>query len=165
MTNYTLKQIKAHPNFPFDDFESNPLSFLMLELYWSQLFFEIIRENRRDWASLIKADMDGNPIFCATSLSLKRQLTVVHKVNKNHKRVYPTVIGERAYYELQAWLNAGHSLDGEIPLNELVLYADLSPAAEREASNLIRLHCIELANETKLEKAIKEYEERVGMPE
>jgi hypothetical protein len=165
MTNYTLSQIKAHPNFPFDDFETNSLSFLMLELYWSQLFSELIGESKKGWQPSLKAELDGNPIFCATSLILKRQLTVIHKTNKDNKPAYPTTTGEGTYYGLQAWLNNGISIDGTTSLNELVLFADLNSITETEALKLIRLHCIELKDESTVEAAIAEYEELVKMPE
>ena len=165
MANYTLAQIKSHPSFPFTDFESNPLAFLMLELYWSQLFAELMGDYGKNWSSTIEAEMDGNPIFCATSLSLKREIRVIHKVNRENKPAYPVSVGEGTYYGLQAWLNKGFTVDGRTALNELVLYADLSPETEKEASTLIRLHCIELANEAAVERAIAEYEERVQMPE
>ncbi len=42
MSNYTLSQIKAHPNFPFGNFRDNPMSFMMLELYWVELFREVV---------------------------------------------------------------------------------------------------------------------------
>jgi len=165
MTQYTLEQIKLHPSFPFSDFENNTLSFLMLELYWGQLFAEKMKDKGKDWSSLREAEMDGNPIFCVTSLSQKRQLKVIQKINEENKPVYPSLQGESAYYPLQAWLNKSRTLDGITALNELVLFADLSSYAEKEALKLIQLHCIDLADIVTVEKAIQDYENRVGMPD
>ncbi|MCF0043635.1 hypothetical protein [Dyadobacter fanqingshengii] len=165
MSDYTLAQIKAHPNFPFSDFEDDDRSFLMLELYWAQLFYEAIKENRQDWACLTKAEMDGNPIFTATSLLLKRQLTIIQKVNRSQKPVYPGTRGEGAFYGLQVWRNNGSTIDGTTSLNELVLYADVSSETEQEALRFIKLHCIDLEDEQVLERAIIAYEKRVNMPE
>lgn len=165
MENYTLAQIKSHPLFPFSDFESNPLSFSLLRLYWYQLFFELIGESENNWVCVREAEMDGNPIFDAESLVLGRAIRIIHKVNVDNKPIYPLLMGEGAYYQLQAWLNNTPTFDNKISLNELVLYADLSSEAEKEASNLIKLHCVELANKEIVEKAIVEYEKRVKMPE
>lgn len=165
MAKYTLSQIKSHPDFPFADFESNPLSFLMLELYWAQLFAELMKDNAGDWKSLRKAEMDGNPIFSTTSLALKRQLTVIHKINTNNKPAYPAFVGEGTYYGLQAWLNNGYTADGETPLNELVLYADLSAETEKEAIKFIRSHCLELVDGETMQQNINDYEDRIQMPE
>ena len=165
MTQYTLEEIKSHSNFPFADFGSDPLSFLMLELYWSQLFAETMGKNGVGWSSLTEAQMDGNPIFSVTSLSLLRKLRIIHKVNEGNLPAYPASKGEGTHYPLQAWLNNSYTTDGNTALNELVLAADLSSEAEREALKLITLHCIDLADTTTVDNAICDYEDRVGMPD
>jgi len=165
MSSYTLSQIKAHPYFPFRDFRENPMSFLMLELYWVELFAEVVGDAVSEWRALSDAAPDGNPILSFVNDSHARALRVIQKANDDSKPTYPEARGEGAYYGLQAWLNVGRTADGEVELNELVLFADLSEAAEREARSFIKLHCVELAPESVLEKAIKDYEDRVGMPE
>jgi len=165
MAQYTLEQIKSHPSFPFSDLENNSLSFLMLELYWSQLFSEKMKDEGKNWSSLIEAEMDGNPILCVTSLSQKRQLKIIQKTNEEHKPVYPLLKGEGVYYPLQAWLNNSRTFDGNTVLNELVLFSDLSLHAEKEVLKLIQLHCIDLAGITIVERAIQGYENRVDMPD
>ena len=165
MPSYTLSQIKAHPNFPFDDFRDNPLSFLMLELYWVELFAEVVGDTVSEWRPLSDAEPHGNPILSLVNLSHARALRVIQKVNEDLKPIFPDARGEGTYYGLQAWLNIGRTSDGEVELNELVLFADLSEHAEREARALIMLHCVDLAQETVVEEAIRAYENRVGMPE
>ena len=163
MTDYNLAQIKSHASFPFTDFDNNPLSFLMLELYWCQLFKELMGKKGVDWEVAADAQMDGNPILSVASLLHKRKLRVIHKVNEENKPVYPDHVGEGVHYGLQAWLNDGNFNANAV--NELVVCADLSSFAEQEAINLIRLHCIDLVEEEVVEKAIDEYEVRVCMPE
>jgi hypothetical protein len=165
MPAYTLAQIKAHPNFPFSDFRENPMSFLMLELYWIELFAEVIGDAVSEWNPLSDAEPDGNPILSLVNLSHARALRVIQKVNEDSKPAYPEARGEGAYYGLQAWLNLGRTSDGEVELNELVLFADLEKHTEREARALITLHCVDLAHATVVEEAIRAYENRVGMPE
>ena len=61
MPDYTLSQIKAHPNFPFGDFRDNPMSFLMVELYWVELFSEVVGDAVSEVAILGRdyRDVDG----------------------------------------------------------------------------------------------------------
>jgi len=165
MPTYSLAQIKSHPDFPFAGFRENPLSFLMLELYWTELFRDIAGGILRDWMVLADAAPDGNPILSVVNCSNARALRIIQKVNDEGKPRYPDHQGEGAYYDFQAWLNTGYLSDGEVELNELVLFADVSTQAEREARALIRLHCVELASVAVVEDAIRAFENRVGMPE
>lgn len=165
MPAYTLEQIKAHPSFPFADYATNNLSFLLLELYWAQLFAEVMAEALEDWVPIEDAELDGNPILSVASMSHLRALRVIHKVNEESKPVYPATKGEGTFYSLQAWLNEGRTPDGATVLNELVLFAEPAHETEKEASRFIHLHCLEMADSEALERAIGEYESRVGMPD
>ena len=165
MSRYTLAQIKAHPYFPFTDFRDNPMSFLMLELYWVELFAEVVGNAVSEWQPLSDASPDGNPILSLVNVSHARALRVIQKVNDDSKPMFPDAKGEGVYYGLQAWLNVGRTSDGDVELNELVMFADVSEYAEPEARSFIKLHCVELAPETVVEEAISAYEDRVGMPE
>ena len=165
MPAYTLSQIKAHPSFPFGDFRENQMSFLMLELYWVELFAEVLGDAVSEWNPLSDAEPDGNPILSLVNLTHARALRVIQKTNDDSRPAFPEARGEGAYYGLQAWLNLGRTSDGEVELNELVLFADLGEHTEREARSLVSLHCVELAQEAVVEKAISAYENRVGMPE
>jgi len=59
-----LEQIKQHPDFPFRDFRSDDLQFLMLELYWAELLRDSLPEaTAADWGPEWAADpSDGNPM-------------------------------------------------------------------------------------------------------
>jgi hypothetical protein len=63
----TRDQIKNHPLFPFGDFKSNDLAFLLLELYWAELFKSVLTEEGEltldRWQPQSPADRDGNPIL------------------------------------------------------------------------------------------------------
>jgi hypothetical protein len=162
---YTLAQIKSHPDFPFERYQDDSLAFLMLELYWAQMFSELVGENAPDWVPLQAAETDGNPILSVGSLASRRALRVIHKVNEEHKPPYPSLRGEGAYYGLQAWLGSGMDPEGATELDELVLFADLGQNIEADVARLVRLHCIERADLETVERAIYDYEARVEMPE
>jgi hypothetical protein len=165
MAQYSFAQIKLHPAFPFLDFRTEPTSFLMLELYWAELFREVVGEALEGWSVLADAEPDGNPILSVYNDGDGRALRVIQKVNDEGKAPLPERQGEGVYYPLQAWLNVASTPDGDAALNELVLFADASELAEAEARALIKLHCVEAAVESTLEAAIRAYEDRVGMPE
>ncbi len=141
------------------------MSFLMLELYWAELFREVAGKALGGWSVLADAVPDGNPILSVVNRADGRALRVIQKVNDEGKPRFPQRQGDGAYYPFQAWLNVGCTADGDTALNELVLFADASEQAEREARALIRLHCVEAAPEAAVEGAIRAYEDRVGMPE
>jgi len=165
MSSYTFMQIKEHPSYPFDDFRDNPLSFLMLELYWVELFAEVVGNDITEWCPFWETEPDGNPILSLKNTSYLRAIRVIQKLNDDSKPMYPDVRGEGAYYGLQAWLNITQTENGESELNELVLFSDTSENAEREARSFISLYCVQLASEADVEDAIVAYENRVGMPE
>lgn len=165
MPNYSLSQIKAHPDFPFPDFQTNSLAFLMVELYWAQLFEETVGVSTHAWKPTRKPERDGNPIFCVTSLPLKRRFTVIHKTNTNNKPSYPQQSGAGTYYGLQAWTDHTFLNDGQTPLEGLVLAADLQPTTERLVLDFIMQFCIKLDTMDEMERSIAAYENMVKMPD
>lgn len=61
----TLDEIKQHPSYPFLDFATNDASFLLLELFWTQVAREALGEDLSASAvPLMQAQQeDGNPIL------------------------------------------------------------------------------------------------------
>lgn len=167
-TQYDLADIKKHPAFPFGDFEENPLSFLMLELYWAELFRSALGQQVRNWRPLEMAQPDGNPIFTAVHAENGRSVRVIQKRNEDGKPSYPLARGVGAHYPIQAWLNAdtperpSSSTDDRF---ELVIFADISDEAEKQTRHFTQLHCIEGLSLIEMEKAIVAYEDQVGMPD
>ncbi len=84
-----LDQIKRHIYFPFRDFRSNDLSFLMLELYWAELFLTVLTESGahqavEKWTPQAPAErMDGNPILVVMDRvsSPLRRLRIIQRFN------------------------------------------------------------------------------------
>lgn len=167
-TNYDLEDIKKHPAFPFADFEDNPLSFLMLELYWAELFRSVLGSQVQNWRPSDMAQPDGNPIFSAVHAHNGRSVRVVQKRNDEGKPSYPSAVGIGAHYPFQAWLNAqtpappASSTDDRF---ELVIFADISDEAEKQTRHFTQLYCIEGLSSDDLEKAIVAYEDKVAMPD
>ena len=165
MSTYSLDQIKSHPNFPFDDFLTNDISFLMVELYWPELFKEIMGDAWGDWIPSQEAARDGNPVFSVHNRTEGRALRVIQKYNEESKPPYPQARGAGAYYGLQPWLGNTLTPDGEEELIELVMASDCSAQSEQENSRFIREHCLNKIAPDRLEELIVEFEQRVGMPE
>lgn len=153
----------AHPNFPFADFASNDVSFLMAELYWRELFRSVMGERLGDWTPIEPAARDGNPMFAAYSPAAGRALRIIQKTNENKKPEYPNTSGEAAYYPVQPWCNKSLTPDGDQELLELVIYSDCSNFSETINRQLITRHCIDQLPVEELERLIRAYENRVGM--
>ena len=60
-----LAQLRSHPSFPFSGFLKNDLEFLLLELFWVELFRSSLGtpEPIANWTPLYPAERDGSPIL------------------------------------------------------------------------------------------------------
>ena len=164
MAEYSLAQIKAHPNYPFDNFLKDDVSFLMAELYWPELFKDIMQEAVSDWEPYgVPAARDGNPIFSVFSRASARAFRVIQKFNEDGKPRYPDATGAGAYYPVQPWMNHTFTLRGDEELLELVLFSDCSALAEDINRTFITSHCVKKQSADEMEKLIALYERRVGM--
>ena len=164
MATYSLAQIKAHPKFPFEDFLRDDVSFLMAELYWPELFKDVMQEAVSDWEPYgVPAARDGNPIFSVFSRASGRAFRVIQKFNEDGKPRYPDATGAAAYYPVQPWMNNSLTPRGDQELLELVLFSDCSALAEDINRTFIIHHCVKKQSADEMEKLIALYERRVGM--
>ncbi len=166
MTKYSLDQIKAHPSFPFTDFRTDTLAFLMVELYWAELAREILGSVIESWQPGQEADgKDGNPILHLYDKTTFRSVRVILKFNDENRSPFPSSKGENTYYSFQPWMSVSMTPDGSAELNELVVAADLTEFAESQTRKFFKLHCLDGASVDDMENAIRDYEIEVGMPD
>lgn len=166
MTTYSLQHIKAHPGFPFTDFKTDTLSFLLLELYWAELARDILGEHEQSWRPGQEADgEDGNPILNLYNPKTSRSVRVIQKSNDENRPTFPNSKGEGTYYPFQPWMSGSMTQDGETELNELVMAADLSDVAEKLVRDFFQRHCIDEMSPEDMEASIRDYEIDAGMPD
>jgi hypothetical protein len=165
----TLAQIKQHPHYPFRDFGTNNLSFLMLELYWAELFREAVSDAGavRVWTPRMPADrQDGNPMLSLIDRSRGpfRALRVIQRFNTEGlpeldlRNPVPVRFKEDAYVPFVPGLTyGGMDEDGSTPLEELVISSDVSEACEQRSRDLIRNWCADRVPVAAMQKQIDDY--------
>lgn len=165
--------IKAHPSFPFTDFQSDDLQFLMLELYWAELFrLQWSAPNAEaspvtTWEVRFPADRaDGNPILSVINrtLSPPRALRVIQRFNSENLPVVslddlkPVAHQGEVYVPFVPDLTGGAiDDDGESPIEELVISSDVSSACEELFSNIVRPWCVDVVDPQSMRETLDLY--------
>lgn len=172
----TLDQLKRHPLFPFRDFPSNDLSFLLLELYWAELFRDVLAQAGGDagisnWIPQTPAQRaDANPVLHLTDQSAApfRELRIIQRFNLANlpeldlDHPSPVRFTGDAYVPFVPDLTAGAvAADGETPVEELVISSDISEACERLNRQLIVKWCVSRASVEEMREALNQYWEMV----
>ena len=150
----TLTEIKRHLS--FRDSVSNDLSFLLLELYWAELFRSVLQdagESTQDWVPLFPADrLEGNPILHLINRTFEpfRELRIIQHFNTAHfpelnlEQLAPVRFTEGVHNPFVPGLTYGATDDdGVTPTDEIVLFSDISEACERLNREFIRKWCVE----------------------
>lgn len=168
----TLEQIKAHPLYPFSGFRDDDLQFLMLELYWAELF----RRNLPttivgDWQPEWPADPEeGNPILHVANRKLMppRMLRVIQKHNLEHLPELNLETFDPVYYRSDAYVafapdltRAGLDEDMVTPIDELVIFSDVCEQCELLFEWYVQRWCVDHASAQVMEKPIAAYWARV----
>lgn len=167
----TLDQIKRHAFFPFRDFKTNDLAFLLLELYWAELFKSILTEagdpGLLDWKPQSPADRtDGNPIFHVIDRSLQpaRALRIIQRFNGenlaelNLENPSPLRFTGDAYVPFVPGLTYGAlDQDGATPIEELVISSDISEPCEQLNRQMILRWCAERVLVAQMQREINDY--------
>ncbi len=170
-----LAGIKAHPYYPFRNFRSDDIAFLMLEMYWAELFREVVGaggdERVAAWRPAAPADReDGNPILSVIDRTTKpvRALRLVQRFNVQElvaldlDHLGPTRFRGDAYVPFVPDLTAGATDDdGITPADELVISSDLSDVCERLARALIAKWCVERVDPSAMRQILDGYWSRV----
>jgi hypothetical protein len=166
---YTLAEIRLHPDFPFANWQTDDLSFLMSELYWSCLAEETIGEEASYWKPEFDSERDGNPILTIVNRSSLRGLRVVMlmpKINISIADISTNNSEEDISappFDLYPYLNVGKLADGETDVSELVLLARIGVGTEELVRKLIHLHCVQAVSAQSLEAEITDYERHLGL--
>lgn len=149
-----LEEIKRHPNFPFRNFLTDDLEFLMLELYWAELFRSALPRGSIDgWKPYFPADReDGNPILFVINRSVTppRMLRVIVRFNDQglaelNLDTFETVrFKEDAFVPFVPDITRG-ALDEDMttPVDEFVVSSTLSDRCEQLFRECVKLWCIE----------------------
>ena len=166
----TLIEIKRHPSFPFRDFVTNDLSFLLLELYWAELFRSVLQDAgypAQDWVPLFPADrLDGNPILFLINRTLHpfRELRIIQHFNTDHfpelnlEQLAPVHFTDGVHNPFIPSLSYEKTDDdGVTPADELVLFSDISEACERLNRDFIRKWCVECVSVDSMQQTLRTY--------
>ena len=166
----TLPEIKRHPSFPFRDFVTEDLSFLLLELYWAELFRSVLQDAghpAQDWVPMFPADrLEGNPILFLTNRTLQpfREIRIIQNSNPdklpelNLEHLAPMHFTGDAYVPFVPGLTYGATdSDGVTPAEELVLHSDVSEACERLNRSFLRKWCVEHVSVASMQEALNAY--------
>lgn len=167
-----LEEIRLHPYFPFHDFESNDLSFLLVELYWAELIRMILsgldgRSYAANWLPAVPADrLDGNPILQIVdrTLSPPRQVRIIQKFNMPRVPEFDLDTLALLRFRGEVHLPFSPSLtyealdeDGTTPMEELVIFSDISSPCERLNQQFISKWCIERITVSAMEQMLDGY--------
>lgn len=157
-TQYSLDEIRQHPKFPFDDWPKDDISFLMAELYWSELIRSILGDEMNHYTPLFDTQRDGNPILDITNQTALRGLRLLMIENEENKPLYPQKTGMEAFYGLQPFTNISRLPDGETSVYELVMVVSIDERYLSYFEYLVRLHCCDYVSIEQMDKAIAVYE-------
>jgi hypothetical protein len=160
---FTLDDIRRHPKFPFDAWQTDDISFLMLELYWAELVRVILGDEMVNYTALWDTERDGNPILTITNQTARRGLRLIMLENEEKKPPYPEKTGPDAFYCLHPFMNNTRLPDGETPVVELVMCVSIDDRYTSYFEYLLRLHCCDYVSVEQMEEAIVVYEDKFSM--
>lgn len=160
----TLEQIKAHPAFPFVRFREDEPQYMMVELYWLELWKTVLGPVSAEYVAWLEPDgaQEGNPIFSALHEPPSRGVVIKSKwmeEGQSHWR------GGGRYFPFQPYV-ARYPVGTEGPepsVMTLVMLADVSAEAEQHVSEFLRAFCVERVSWEELEAKCAAYESAVGM--
>jgi hypothetical protein len=177
----TIDELKRHPYYPLRRFRSDDLAFLLLELYWVELFRGVLSETPKGgqdivrWEPQCPADREeGNQIFHVAdrSVSPPRALRIVQRFNTEGlpeldlPSFAPLRFARDAYVAFVPDPTVGATDDdGMTPIEELVVASDVSEPCERFARTLIRQWCLERVSVAVMRSMLDAYWTRVRQPD
>lgn len=160
---FSLDDIRRHPNFPFDAWQQEDVSFLMLELFWAERVRLILGDEMANYVPLFDTERDGNPILTLTNQVARRGLRLVVLENEEDKPPYPKKSGPEAFYSLYAYMNIGRLSEDDTPVDELVMLVRVDDRYNSYFEALLRQHCCDYASTEQMEDSIATYEAKFSM--
>lgn len=160
-----LEQLKAHQAFPFARFREDEVEYMMLELYWVEVFKTALGPAADAYLAWQAPDVEqlGNPIFSALSGNFDRGVIIKAKWMAEGQRPYRE---GGTYFPFQPYLGvySAHPREPEPRVPALVFLADLTPEAEALATDFLRAFCVDRLAPQEMEARCAAYEIAVGMP-
>ncbi len=167
-----LDDIKRHHRYPFADFVTNDLSLLMLEMYWAELIGSILIKAGNEtsalgWLPAVPADrLEGNPILQIIDRGTvpPRQLRIIQKFNSTDAPAFDLATLAKLRYTDEVYVPYSPSLtyegldeDGETPIEELVIFSDISDPCERLHRQFVTKWCIDRVSVPSMHEMVAEY--------
>ena len=164
----TFDEIKSHPHFPFCGFRDDDLEFLMLELYWVEVFRGIVGSARAvAWKPLFPADREeGNPMLhlIERSTPVPRMLRIIQRFNTGGLPELNLDTKDRLMFRGDAYLPfvpglTWAAVDPETlgPAEELVISSDVTPACERFLRWFLTAWCVDRISVADMDGGISKY--------
>ena len=157
-----LEQLRTHPSFPFTGFMGNDLEFLLLEMFWVELFRSCFEnpEQIAYWEPLYPAERDGSPILVMANNRSSRAFRVLMRINKDNLPLYerkaPDVPG-KYFLPFDLWLTDILNSTGEKRYSGLVVSTDMSPSALSLAEKAMSAFCKDEFSTERMRSMIDEY--------
>lgn len=124
----------------------------LLAKYWITLFRKATSHSNRRWVPMYPPDLtDGNPVLCFISRDIRpyRSLRVIQNFNYeklpelrlgSNEKIY---FGDDAYVPFAPMLNQdSFDVDGETPVEELVISSDISDDCENCFNKFVDIWCV-----------------------
>jgi hypothetical protein len=168
-----ISDYKKHPLFPFSDFRENDASFLLLELFWTQLVKETIGEElSQKCVPLQDFERDNgpepfhNPVmidFWMPSLNRGARISLTENFN-NYPLLADAKGDERfsAYYPFVYYVNYRRLPDNSKDIEQIVLCSDMSDSSLQSTQKKLREFLIDQISVKEIEEMINN--EIRGMP-
>lgn len=159
----TLNDLRKHPKFPFNAWQEDDVSFLMLQRYWAELVRVMLGDEMANYTPLWETARDANPILTITNQTARRGLRLIMIENEEDKPAYPEKVGPGAFYSLYPFMNDSFLPDGQTPVWELGMFLKLDERYASYFEHLVRLHCCDYVSVEQMEKEIANYEAKFSM--
>ncbi|GEM_PF-6029886 len=156
-----LEQLRKHPSFPFIHFEENDLEFLLLEMFWIELFRSCFNnpEELAHWKSLYPAERDASPVLVMANDITNRAIHVQLRVNEDNSPIYTAQASAEAncFLPFDLWLDELFESTGEKRYSGLVISTDMSAQALSFAEKAMTRFCRDLFSAEKTQEMIDQY--------
>jgi hypothetical protein len=164
--------LRQRQEFPFPDYETNPLHCMLIETYWLNLFKSAAGGNENaEWEALQRTDCDpGGPVFSAINYRINKFIRIhIHKqeANEIHYKeggdyypFHPDIYRYDQFY----WENtARRPIPDDFDPLGLFISADLSEESEAAARHFITFFLREGVGEEELDQEQTRYLEKIGV--